>query len=59
MEYLIKFKYADRYSNWEWRDQQCALYANSAVDARLKCIDFYGLGKDCDYQIVSVEEINE
>lgn len=47
----IKFRYRDALSNWEWRQQICVM---ESVDA---CIRLYGLGIDCDYQIISVEEI--
>ena len=47
----IKFRYKDDYSNWEWRDRECTM---SSVD---ECIKVYGLGNDCDYEILSVEEI--
>ena len=47
----IKFRYADAMSHWEWREQECTV---SSVD---KCIELYGLGVDCDYQILSVEEV--
>ena len=50
--YRIKFKYRDSYSNWEWRNQECIM---SSVD---ECIKMYGLGQDCDYEIVSVEKVN-
>lgn len=49
----IVFKYRDELSNWEWRQQSCTV---SSVN---ECIKLYGLGKDCDYEIVSVEEIKE
>ena len=56
-EYRICFKYADQYSNWNWRSQQCSISAENEAEARLKCIRFYGLGKNCDYEIVSIEEV--
>ena len=46
----IKFKYRDSMSNWEWREHQCIM---SSVD---ECKRVYGLGVDCEYQIISVEE---
>lgn len=49
--FKIKFKYRDKYSNWEWREQECKM---SSVE---ECIRIYGLGKDCDYEIISVEKI--
>ena len=42
----IKFKYRDAMSNWEWREQECVM---SSV---LECIKIYGLGVDCDYEII-------
>lgn len=47
----IKFKYRDKYSNWEWRNQECIM---SSVN---ECIKMYGLGDGCDYEILSVEEV--
>lgn len=47
----IKFRYKDEMSNWEWREQECMM---SSVE---ECIRIYGLGVDCQYQILSVEEI--
>ena len=46
----IKFEYRDEMSGWEWKEQEC--YCSSVAD----CIKFYGLGTDCDYRIISVEE---
>ena len=47
----IKFKYRDNYSNGEWLEQEC-------VCSSLKqCKEFYGLGIDCDYEIISIERI--
>ena len=47
----ITFKYADAMSNWQWRTQSCV------VSSVQECINIYGLGVDCDYEILSVEEI--
>ena len=47
----VKFKYRDRLSNWEWREQQCV------VNSLQQCKEIYGLGIDCDYEIISVKEI--
>ena len=55
--YEIKFKYADSYSGWNWRNQTCQLEAKSVEEAKEKCIELYGLGLDCDYDIISVIEI--
>lgn len=46
----IKFRYKDEISNGKWRTQTC--YVSSVEE----CIHIYGLGKDCDYEIISVEE---
>ena len=45
----IKFRYKDKYSNWEWREQICI------VPSVEECIKIYGLGVDCEYEILSVE----
>ena len=47
----IEFEYADAMSNWQWRKQSCIV---SSIE-ECKCI--YGLGVDCEYKILSVEEI--
>lgn len=54
--YKVSFQYADDYSNYEWRKQQCSLYAMDKIEATDKCIDLYGLD-ECDYKILLVEEI--
>ena len=46
----ITFRYADAMSNWKWRTQYCIMESVS------ECIKIYGLGIDCDYEILSVEE---
>ena len=47
----ITFRYRDQYSNWEWREQSCRVHSVQ------ECKEIYGLGVDCDYQIVSVVEV--
>ena len=47
----IKFKYRDELSNWEWREQECTM---SSVK---ECVKVYGLGVDCDYEIIAVTEV--
>ncbi len=47
----IEFEYADAMSNWEWRKQSCIV---SSIE---ECKHIYGLGVDCEYKILSVEEI--
>ena len=46
----ITFEYADELSNWKWRRQTCVM---NSID---ECKRLYGLGVDCDYRIVKVEE---
>lgn len=49
----VKFQYRDSLSNYEWRNQECC------VESVEQCKKIYGLDTDpdCEYQIVSVEEI--
>ena len=51
--YKIVFEYADQYSNWEWRRQECI------VSSLQECIKIYGLGYDCDYRILSCEKLED
>lgn len=51
--FKIKFRYADALSNWQWREQCCIV---SSVE---ECKKIYGLGIDCEYEILSVEEIDK
>lgn len=46
----IKFEYKDKYTNGEWKEQECY------VESVRECKEIYGLGIDCEYRIVSVEE---
>lgn len=48
----ITFKYADQLSNWEWRTQHCV------VESVEECKRIYGLGVDCEYEILEVKDIN-
>lgn len=47
----IVFQYMDRFTNGEWREQECV------VRSLKKCKELYGLGVDCDYRIISIEEL--
>lgn len=47
----IKFRYKDRYTGGNWNEQTC--YTSSIEE----CIKFYGLGIDCEYEIISVKEV--
>ena len=47
----ITFRYKDEMSRWKWRTQTCIM---SSVE---ECRKVYGLGIDCEYEIISVEPI--
>ena len=47
----IKFKYRDDYSYPNWREQECV------VESLEECKEIYGLGIDCQYEIISIEEV--
>ena len=47
----IKFKYCDFWSNDKWNEQECI------VSSLSECIKLYGLGFDCEYKIISIEEV--
>ena len=47
----IKFRYKDEYTNGEWREQECI------VNSLKECKEIYGLD-ECEYQIISIEEID-
>ena len=47
----IDFEYMDRYSNGNWNKQSCIVHSVE------ECKEIYGLGVDCEYRIISVEEV--
>ena len=47
----IKFRYRDEYTHGEWRKQECTM------DSLEECKSVYGLGVDCDYEIISIEDV--
>ena len=49
--YHIVFEYQDRFTMGEWRRQECT------CTSLAKCKEFYGLGVDCNYRIISIEEV--
>lgn len=49
----VTFRYCDAMSNWEWREQRCV------VSSVREAIRIYGLGVDCQYEIVSVQEVGK
>lgn len=47
----ITFRYKDKYSKGRWLTQVCVM---SSVQ---ECIQWYGLGIDCEYKIIKVEPL--
>ena len=47
----VEFEYRDEYSRGKWNKQSCV------VSSVQECKKIYGLGIDCEYRIISVEEI--
>lgn len=47
----VTFEYMDDYSHGKWNRQECVV---SSVE---ECKKIYGLGIDCSYRIISVEEV--
>lgn len=48
----VTFQYRDSMSNWQWRKQSCT------VRSVEECIRIYGLGTDCEYEILEVENLD-
>lgn len=46
----VEFEYKDAYSHGEWRKQSCTAKSIGEV------IEWYGLGKDCEYRILECRE---
>ena len=49
----ITFEYRDQYTNGGWSKQSCTMPSIA------ECIKFYGLGVDCEYRILDVQEVNK
>jgi hypothetical protein len=47
----IKFIYCDEYTRGAWQEQECI------VRSVEECKRIYGLGIDCEYEIISVEPV--
>ena len=47
----ITFRYRDSLSGCKWRTQKCV------VDSLEECIRIYGLGIDCEYEIIEIKEV--
>ncbi len=49
----VEFEYKDKYTHGRWNKQSCQV---SSVE---ECKKIYGLGVDCEYRIISVEEVGQ
>jgi len=49
----IKFEYRDEYCYPKWNTQECV------VSSVRQCKELYGLGVDCEYRIISIEEVKK
>lgn len=49
----IVFEYRDEWTRGEWNRQECCV---RSVD---ECMKIYGLGVDCEYRIISIEEVEK
>lgn len=49
----IKFAYKDSFTKDTWRVQLCT------VSSLEECKKIYGLGIDCKYKIISVEDVED
>lgn len=56
--YRVRFEYADAMSRWQWREQECEVYAKDPGEAMRKCFDLYGLEIECVCRIIAVEKMN-
>jgi hypothetical protein len=49
----IEFEYKDKYTNGTWNKQSCTVISVE------ECKRIYGLGIDCEYRIIKVEEVSK
>ena len=49
----IVFEYKDEFSKGKWNRQGCI------VSSLQECIKIYGLGIDCEYRILLIEEVKD
>ena len=47
----IVFEYKDQYTNGRWNQQECI------VRSVAECKRIYGLGVDCEYRFILIEEV--
>jgi hypothetical protein len=48
----VIFEFKDKYTHGRWQRQSCIV---KSID---ECIENYGLGRDCEYRIIDIQEIN-
>lgn len=49
----VTFQFKDKYTRGDWRTQSCV------CDSVEECKEMYGLGYDCEYRILNVEEVEK
>lgn len=49
----VIFEYKDEYTYGNWIRQNCI------VESLDECIEMYGLGRDCEYRIVDIQEVGK
>ena len=47
----VIFEFKDEYTLGQWRKQSCIV---ESID---ECIEMYGLGRDCEYRIIDIQEV--
>lgn len=49
----IKFEYRDEYTRGNWSTQE------GVFSSLEECKEWYGLGIDCEYRIISIEKVED
>jgi hypothetical protein len=47
----VIFEFKDEYTHGRWQRQSCT------VESLDECIEHYGLGRDCEYRIIDIQEV--
>lgn len=47
----VIFEFKDEYTHGKWQRQSCT------VESLDECIEMYGLGRDCEYRIIDIQEV--
>lgn len=47
----VIFEFKDEYTHGQWHRQSCTV---KSID---ECIEMYGLGRDCEYRIIDIQEV--